>query len=235
MTVLYWIQSSKPWKQYDSHRVNEIHQLTNRNCWRHCPGVLNPAELLSCGITVKHLTSSSMWWNDPAVLRLEEENWPLTDKYPNMDEALLSELMKSSVATSHTLANSSNMVNNSPRLEQIIDIKQISTLKSLLDTTAYILRFVSRARRHDSVLIQSNGCQSSAQLNGAEIHNAEMSWIRFIQAVKFLPEIQFLETAKLPQPIRVWQFRSKIHNNYILRCFEVSRKMRKFISFTQLQ
>lgn len=164
----------------------------------------------------------------------KKKNGHLHNKYPNMDEAVLSELMKSSVATSHTLANSSNTVNNSPRLEQIIDIKRISTLKSLLDTTAYILRFASRTRRRDSVLIQGNGCQSSAQLNATEIRNAEMSWIRSIQAVKFLPEIQFLETAKLPQPIRVWQFRSKIDDNYILRCFEVSRKMRKFISFTQL-
>ena len=40
MTVVYWIQSNKPWKQYVSHRVKEIRQLTNQNSWRHCPGGL---------------------------------------------------------------------------------------------------------------------------------------------------------------------------------------------------
>ena len=95
MTVIYWIQNSKPWKQYVSHRVNEVHQLTNRNHWRHCPGVLNPADLPSRRITGKELTSSSMWWNGPAFLQLDEEKWPLSDKYSDMDEAAQAELMKS--------------------------------------------------------------------------------------------------------------------------------------------
>ena len=218
MTVVYWIQSNKPWKHYVSHRVKEIRQLTNQNCWRHCPGALNPADLLSRRITGKELTSSSMWWNGPAFLQLDEEKWPLTEKCSDMDEAVQSELTRSSVATSHVLTNPSNTTNDPPKLDQIIDIERFSTLKSLLNTTAYILRFVNHVRRRDNALIQSDVCQTSVQLNAAEIRNAEMYWIRSIRAAQFLPEIQFLVTAKPPQPIRVLQLRLKFDENHVLRC-----------------
>ncbi|XP_065892465.1 uncharacterized protein [Dysidea avara] len=219
MTVVYWIQNSKPWKQYVSHRVNEIHQLTNRSHWRHCTGVLNPADLPSRGISGGELTSSSLWWNGPAFLQLDEEKWPLTDECCDMDEVVQSELTESSIAASRILAIPSNPVTRFPKLDQIIDTTRFSNLKSLLNTTAYILRFVKNTRRHDHVSRQNSAL---VQLNASEILNAEVYWIRSIQAAQFQPEIkiQFLETAKSPQPIRVLQFRLKLDSNHILRCQE---------------
>ena len=35
MTTLFWIKGDKPWKQYVANRVREIHQLTNKDHWRH--------------------------------------------------------------------------------------------------------------------------------------------------------------------------------------------------------
>jgi len=46
-TVMYWIKHVKPWKQYISNRVKEIHQLTDKDSWRYCPGLLNPADMPS--------------------------------------------------------------------------------------------------------------------------------------------------------------------------------------------
>jgi len=45
MAVLHWIRTIKPWKQYVSHRVNEIFCLTKREQWQHCPGDVNPADI----------------------------------------------------------------------------------------------------------------------------------------------------------------------------------------------
>ena len=70
MAVLYWIQNNKPWKQYVGHRVKEIRQLTDKNQWFHCPGMLNPANLPSRGTTGQELVQSMMWWNGPAFLQL---------------------------------------------------------------------------------------------------------------------------------------------------------------------
>ena len=50
MSILFWIQKNKPWKQFVHHRIQEIRKLTNNHCRRHCPGVLNPADLPSWGV-----------------------------------------------------------------------------------------------------------------------------------------------------------------------------------------
>ena len=51
MAVLYWIKNDKPWKQCVGHHIKEIHQLTAKNQWYHCPGILYPADLPSRGTT----------------------------------------------------------------------------------------------------------------------------------------------------------------------------------------
>ena len=58
MSVLFWIQKNKPWKQFVHHRIQEIRRLTNNHCRRHCPGVLNPADLPSWGVNASELTNS---------------------------------------------------------------------------------------------------------------------------------------------------------------------------------
>lgn len=38
ITVFYWIQSNKEFKQFVQNRIEEIHKLTDVKSWRHCPG-----------------------------------------------------------------------------------------------------------------------------------------------------------------------------------------------------
>ena len=76
MSVLFWIQSNKPWKQVVHHRVQAIRRLTDNYRWRHCPGVLNPADLPSRGVNASELTNSRMWWEGPAFLQLPPDKWP---------------------------------------------------------------------------------------------------------------------------------------------------------------
>ena len=58
--VLYWIQSNNPWIQFVSHQVQEIHKLTDKCIWRHCPGIINPADLPSHGITALKVICGGM-------------------------------------------------------------------------------------------------------------------------------------------------------------------------------
>ena len=46
-TTLCWIKNNHHWKQYVQHRVSEIHNLTDKEQWRFCPGPQNPADLPS--------------------------------------------------------------------------------------------------------------------------------------------------------------------------------------------
>ena len=86
----YWIvQSTKEWKQFVQHRVDEIRRLVPTDCWNHCPGPDNLVDILSRGMDCCDLTASALWWNGP--------KW-LTDSVgpdePNkFDEELLPELL----------------------------------------------------------------------------------------------------------------------------------------------
>ena len=65
----YWIvQSQKEWKPFVQHRVDEIRKLVPEECWNHCPGADNPADLLSRGMDCRELETSVLWWNGPKWL-----------------------------------------------------------------------------------------------------------------------------------------------------------------------
>ena len=65
----YWIvQSQKEWKPFVQHRVDEIRKLVPEECWNHCPGADNPADLLSRGMNCRELENSVLWWNVPSGL-----------------------------------------------------------------------------------------------------------------------------------------------------------------------
>ena len=74
MSVLYWIQHNKAWKQYNGTRVREIQHLTNKEQWRLCPGVLNPADLPSRGLGASELVNCRMWWFSYNLSQISGQN-----------------------------------------------------------------------------------------------------------------------------------------------------------------
>ena len=72
MVVLHWIRVVKPWKQYVSHRVNEICHLTKREQWQHFPGDKNPVDIPSRGTSGEKLAHNETWWNGPKFLHLSD-------------------------------------------------------------------------------------------------------------------------------------------------------------------
>ncbi|XP_066956312.1 uncharacterized protein [Macrobrachium rosenbergii] len=60
--VLSWIKGDPSrWKPFVANRIMEIQSLTSPDCWYHCPGKDNPADLISRGVFAEHLVASDLW------------------------------------------------------------------------------------------------------------------------------------------------------------------------------
>ena len=163
MVVLYWIKNNKPWKQYVSHCIKEICQLTDTNQWYHCPGILNPADLPSRGTTVEKLVQSIRWWNGPAFLKLSQDKWPQTKISSQIDQSIQSALVKNSPAVSY--AFSITDVDAVCSLISIIDCTHFSSVTRLLRVTALFCVLSASPKKTDQILINNVFTSRVCQFN----------------------------------------------------------------------
>ena len=67
--ALFWIRGTdKDWKPFVQNRVAEIRRLVPPNCWSHCSGETNPADLPSRGLSLLELLVNQLWCHGPESL-----------------------------------------------------------------------------------------------------------------------------------------------------------------------
>ena len=77
LTALFWIQGrDKEWKMFVENRVIEIRSWVQTECWSHCPGVDNPADIPPRGMTATQLKNNRVWFHGPSWLVEIENKWP---------------------------------------------------------------------------------------------------------------------------------------------------------------
>nr|CAI5860002.1 unnamed protein product [Callosobruchus analis] len=76
--VLSWVVTCpSKLKVFTANRVAEIQRMTESHQWRYVPTHLNPADLVSRGVTPHELINeSNLWWNGPTFLIENSCNWP---------------------------------------------------------------------------------------------------------------------------------------------------------------
>ena len=166
--ALYWIIGcAKEWKQFVQNRVSEIRRLIPVNCWQHCPGSNNPADLPSRGLTPCELFVSKLWHCGPDWL------WEMTPKNPpevtEMPFECLVEMKAEDKKTHALLSGSVTSINNVLRCEEY------SSLSRLLSVTAYVLRFVQALKR---AIENNRPPDSSSEVDAQELSTAEALWIQ---------------------------------------------------------
>ncbi|GFY23014.1 integrase catalytic domain-containing protein [Trichonephila clavipes] len=87
-TALWWIKEKGNWSVFVENRVKEIRQLTRGHLWKHVPGNLNIADLLSHGCSPRQMLISR-WWEGPLWLRESPEYWPLGETHGESEEVEL--------------------------------------------------------------------------------------------------------------------------------------------------
>jgi len=179
--VLAWVtQHPAKWKTFVANRVVEIQKRVPRASWRHVSTGENPADCASRGILGDQLKSHELWWHGPSWLRLANADWP--------SPVILSPagclLERKVVKVAHFIAT-----------EEPWDLaSRFSSWPKLLRVTAYIMRFVSRARSH-SPPPEGHG-DGAVSLSALEIESARCFWLTSIQRESFPSERESLRAGK---------------------------------------
>ncbi|KAL5500600.1 hypothetical protein EMCRGX_G012191 [Ephydatia muelleri] len=135
--ALYWIQGQhKEWKQYVQNRVDAIRKLVPVECWRHCSGHSNPADLPSRGSSLCDVQTRSLWLQGPDWLKGDLE--PDKCISGTMPEECQQEL-KMKITQNLLVVEASN-------LSEILDCEEYSSFRRLLRVTANVLLFIERLK-----------------------------------------------------------------------------------------
>jgi hypothetical protein len=216
MTTLCWIKNERIWKQFVQHRVNKIRELTSKEVWRHCPGELNQADIPSRDQSGKDLSQNTTWWNGPSFLYLPQTDWPKQQGTQCNNDIALQEARKGAPTITYSMANAS-LEEKPPRLEEVIDPKTIQWFIKLLRVTALVMKFISKLRccsRNPED--QAKGGDS---LTAAGMNEAEILWVKSIQADCLPEELRFLTTKTSSNcPNNVRQFGLYLDEGKVVRC-----------------
>ena len=174
--TLAWIRTDEPhkWKTFVANRVHEIHSLTDQKQWRHCPGKLNPADLITRGISASDLITSKLWMFGPKDLMLGAADQAESNdsQIPNVHIPEVEVEMR----PSQCLAVAGKSI------EPVFQIERHSTWIKALRVMAYILRFVNALK----------GKRCSGALSYQELTCAKLQILKSVQSVCFQSELKEL-------------------------------------------
>uniref|UniRef100_A0A1X7TD41 DUF5641 domain-containing protein n=1 Tax=Amphimedon queenslandica TaxID=400682 RepID=A0A1X7TD41_AMPQE len=190
--ALYWILGlNKDWRPFVQHHVEKIRRLIPSTCWRHCPGMVNPADLPSRGLKPDELEKNKDWFKGP--------DWLTTDlngekaSFEDMPSECIQELRACEKKTLGMIVAASG-------LSQIINIQKYSCLGRVLRVTCHMLTFIARLRRMtaSTVMLQ-----------------AEVLWLREVQS-SFQTERKFsdwkVQLGLFSDQNGLWRCRGRIQN-----------------------
>ena len=154
-----------------------IQDLTNMFKWRHIPGNMNPADIISRGLMPQEMKDCAIWWNGPEFFRLPKSEWPESIITVNEDDPEIAEEMKK-VLTSTTVSNFFVYIEN-----------HRSSANKTRNIFAYIWRFVNNVRKR----------RDNRQIGGLtieEMQNAEIFIVKVVQSISFPHEYKLLQTIR---------------------------------------
>nr|CAH7736507.1 unnamed protein product [Callosobruchus chinensis] len=159
--VLGWLKTPPNLlKSFVDNRVAKIQKITESFEWRHVPTHDNPADLLSRDVKLENVFEMQLWWQGPAWLQDDEENWP-TVHYSNPTQ--LPELRKTFKVTLDVT---------------FFPFDRFSNINRLKRSFANVIKFKNNCLRARSERIKS-------ELTNSVIDHAFQTLVRFTQMLCF--------------------------------------------------
>ncbi|CAG2211230.1 unnamed protein product [Mytilus edulis] len=233
MTVLRYIfNRNSRYHTFVANRLALIHEATDNAQWNYVNTKQNPADFASRGMTISKFQQNPQWIRGPDYLWLPECEWPqvcMDLKFPDND----SEVKRKSVVNASIVDDDYDEFNSFETL-----ISRCSDFDKLKRIVAWLLKAVNNfkqtyRRKNDLAnenedklptqakskrLNESKELVKTLNLKVQDIHNAEMTIIRFVQNQHFDDEVQRLK-AKLnvKRTSRLFKLDSYIDEKGILR------------------
>lgn len=167
--VLGWLKMSPNLlKTFVQNRTAEIHEIAKDLPWRHVSGKVNPADLVSRGVSLEDLSNSTLWWEGPAFLRDPNFNCSQVPTGVHSNE-ILPELKQSIVSFMAATDGDSWFPFN-----------RFSQLTRMVRAVAFVKRFIQNTRYKNN--------RFSGVLSIDELRESEKTITRLAQSESF-PEL----------------------------------------------
>ena len=182
MVALAWIQGDPiRWKTFVANRVSEIQKLTDRNLWRHCPGVANPADHMTRGLSASELMTSQNWLHGPIDLISRVEN-ASENKSENASVVKLPFSEEDAQTVAREQRPSHSLSVQTPTVP-FFDVTRHSSFTKAMRVMAYVLRFCSCVR----------GKRTVGDLSFDELTEAKFALLKVTQSAAYGKELNALQ------------------------------------------
>lgn len=204
--VLYWLSKSDRIKNlFIFNRVSTILNFKRLYSvmWHYCPTASNPADLLTRGVTLQQLKTSSIWISGPSWLPVRE-NWPQWN-VSNLNSTKVLHLAEISAKAAPA------------RLRLAIDVSTVMEIdrfkwSSLRRATALLFRQLRNFRLKKEDWIRS-------LFTTKEFLHAELQWILSFQFHFLAAELEYLRGEKNGRrPPFVTQLDLYLDDDLVIRC-----------------
>ena len=174
-------------------RVKEILEYTTQDSWRHCPGVQNPADLPSHGMSAKELVNEKRWWKGPEFLYKSEAEWPQEVEIKET-KSCMNEVVKNSKEVIHSLATTNSSTKSgelfsNANIEAVIDCTKYNSKSKLVRVTALVLQAVRKMKR------MKDDANEDKELTAENLKEVEQLWLKSIQLSSFAEEFRILNSS----------------------------------------
>ena len=189
--TIAWIHSDPfSLKTFVCNRVTEIQNLEATN-WIHCPGTLNPADLISRGCFADKLIQYDYWLNGPSWL-YDDVNFNELKHDISVKETKLVSEFSTEVKNTKVICISA--------IDSCFQIEKYSKFMFAKRVMAYILRFLNCVKIAAKDNVKLKDIRNPEQFTAVELLNAENRIIFIEQRKIYAPEItSILNDQTLPK------------------------------------
>ena len=178
--VLSWINGEPAnYKVFVGNRISEIQGLVSKEQWYHCPGILNPADMASRGLSGPEMVSATEWFYGPEWLRTQiscptSEEWTASVSNPDIELKATSTLL-------------------SPQM-----VSMGEEVFHAFGSLQKVIRFVGWMRRFSTYLKNKVAKQDTTRgpLTAAELEVSQTHLWRWVQQIYYSSERQRLVEGK---------------------------------------